>query len=457
MKQYFLGVLCGLAWCAQGVVPHKKHHFAFEVVNGMAMVTGTPESETESPAPVTGQTWKNFGVELGPVQPIALPAINTNQVVVEMDMPGGYRANWDAMPQTKKQPGFTGQLNMHYMMYANNWGMGVYGGVGYTGGSVSAQSVVNFDQNVYKNGFYIRNSSSTDSLTLEVGTYTVSQLKTAPTNIDSIDRGAGERTSSSIASDQALVANWPAARVTVKPGLSLQAGIRLGRMVGNFYPHVRLGWAAYNMRATLVNQMRAGSRQANVYGYCAQQDKGGVQSNGTVYNNQIGTYYDAERGQNINTTYIECTNDVGAWDPIGNLAIDNGDKELEGINVPTQMLTPFYTSEGLTNMSSTSRWANAVTLGLGLDWTKGKWVLGAFYQVALCQRVLFKSWNKDVSAGITNASVDFAGADWTMTSNNSTNMEKTGRTLVATYGAKTPEFSVKPVIQTFMLTVKYCF
>ena len=84
-------------------------------------------------------------------------------------------------------------------------------------------------------------------------------------------------------------------------------------------------------------------------------------------------------------------------------------------------------------------------------------MLGAFYQAALCQRVVFKSWNKDVSAGITNASVDFAGADWAMTSDNLTTMENTGRTLVATYGSKIPVFSVKPVIQTFMLSVKYSF
>jgi hypothetical protein len=382
---------------------------------------------------------------------------NTNQVVVEMDMPGGYRSNWNSMPITKKQPGFTGQLNMHYMMHVNNWGMGVYGGVGYTGGSVSAQSVVNFDQNVYKNGFVMRNSNTADTLTLPVGTYTVSQLNNASTDGVPFEQASGERRKPSSASDQALVASWPAARVTVKPGLSLQAGIRLGRMVGNFYPHVRLGWAAYNMRATLTNQMRAGSRRANVYGYCAQADEGGVKSTGSVYNNQNGTYYNDVTARYVNTTYIECTNDVGAFDPIGNPNDNNDNKELDGINKPTQMLTPFYTSEGLTNISSTSRWANAVTLGLGLDWTKGKWVLGAFYQVALCQRVLFKSWNKDVSAGVTNASVDFAGAAWTMSSSNLTTMEKTGRTLVAPYGAKTPEFSVKPVIQTFMLSIKYCF
>jgi hypothetical protein len=438
------------------VGPHKKHRFAFEVVNGVAMVTGTPESDTESPAPVTGQTWKNFGVDLGPVAGSVGTVINTNQVVVEMDMPGGYRSNWNAMPITKKQPGFTGQLNMHYMMHVNNWGMGVYGGVGYTGGSVSAQGVVNFDQNVCTNGFVIRNSSAANTLTLPIGTYTVSQLNNAPTSIPPYEQTAGERTLSSSASDQALVAR-PAARVTVKLGLSLQAGIRLGRMVGNFYPHVRLGWAAYNMRSTLDNQIRAGSRQANVYGYCAEEGKGGVDSTGSVYNNQNGRYYNSAAARYFNTTYIECTNDVGAFDPIGNPNHNNEERELAGINKPTQMLAPFYTSEGLTNISSTSRWANAVTLGLGLDWTRGKWVLGAFYQVALCQRVLFKSWNKDVSAGITSASVDFAGADWKMTSRNLTTMENTGRKLVATYGAKTPEFSVKPVIQTFMVSIKYCF
>ena len=449
VKQYFMTVLCGLAWCAQGVVPHKKHHFDLELACGGGVMCGAASSTTDND-PVTNdppQMWNNFGAYVYDyAQNYGLPTgVST---VVEMDRPIGYRANWNQTTPQTNHIGFAGQINMHYAMQYNQWKGGVYVGVALNANRCNTKINTTFDTTVENNRFLfgIPNTPDAPSFAiLHVGNYTPAELNDAPLFISAgisqsdVLEQSTRFTSTSTPEQLAMVQGMPSSKVTVTSGLSLQTGLRLGRMVGNFYPHVRVGYAAYQLKASMTNQVRPGQVSGIVNGFADH----------TYGTNEVTLKQDGQlRFMNREPkgfedyVYVGCVN-----------TIDNADIP------PDQAAKNAGATDGLyqlnrVNLRAKSQWANAVTLGAGIDWHIKKWALGILYQAAICQKVTFKQWDDTVTSGIVSSSVDFAGEEWNATQNVLTD---TGRRLVATYGEKNPEYSVSPVFHTVMLTVKYCF
>lgn len=188
----------------------------------------------------------------------------------------------------------------------------------------------------------------------------------------------------------------------------------------------------------MTNQVRPGQVSGIVNGNSFAEFNGGaIREDGMVYNYDCGI----EQGQ----TFL-C---VGCCETMNADAVLSADQAANNAGA-----TDGLYQLNRVNLRAKSQWANAITLGAGIDWHIKKWALGILYQAAICQKVTFKQWDKTVTSGIVSSSVDFAGDAWTATQNTLTD---TGRRLVATYGEKNPEYSVSPVFHTVMLTVKYCF
>lgn len=232
-------MLCGLAWCAQGVVPHKKHHFDLELACGGGVMCGAASSTTDND-PTTPQVWNNFGVR---IDSTLFRAIESPNTVVEMDRPIGYQANWTQTTPQTNHIGFSGQINMHYAMQYNQWKGGVYVGVALNANRCNTKINTTFDTTVISNRFVLGTSAGLtlwDWVILPRGNYTPSQLESVPLQGNGAENITQDHStlfrSTSTPEQLAMAQGMPASKITVTSGLSLQTGLRLGRMVGNFYP-----------------------------------------------------------------------------------------------------------------------------------------------------------------------------------------------------------------------------
>jgi hypothetical protein len=216
--------------------------------------------------------------------------------------------------------------------------------------------------------------------------------------------------------------NIPMGKATISSGLMFQAGTRLGAMIGNVFPHVRLGWACYQFKAHMTNQH-------------------------TPWNNNVLVQAKSPNGIIKVSDTVIGTRAVGATEPTS-LTVGLG-----------QYMGAFdgaYKTNNPIKIASKSQWTNAVTIGAGVDWAFNKMTLGFLYQVGICQKLTFKKWNKDVTSGLTGVSADYLGStDERTLPGGANNFLATGGSVTMQYGKRTPEVSIAPVMHTAMVSVKY--
>jgi hypothetical protein len=284
--------------------------------------------------------------------------------------------------------------------------------VGYNGAHSSSTIKNTFDNTVYKNSAAITLAPSTLSTAYgEAGTsYAFSALPEDP----DAALVTQSTVTSALAERAAMHANMPMAKATVSSGLMFNAGARMGTMIGNVFPHLRLGWAAYQLKAHMTNQMAPFSASTAIYADA-----------------NVPTSVVADGGLML---LNPGTANMGAGQRFGNLD------------------TLYKTPSTMKVSSKGSKWANAITLGGGVDWAFQKMTMGFYYQAAICQRVTFDSWNKDMTAGMTASNVNFPTTPQTGITETPV---KTSGTVVNTYGAATPKVSISPVIHTVMFSAKY--
>ena len=296
---------------------------------------------------------------------------------ITMDLAGpSYWVNWSQMQSSPRYYGFAGQMNLHYMMAKGIFAGGLYAGVGYNG----ARSSSTIDP-------FLENST----WTLNDNTSTIAEPVATHNLTGSFVQRDGDD-----ASDLQ-------AKATVSSGLMFQAGTRFGAIIGNVFPHLRVGWAAYQLNARMTNQYEA--------------------TEGTSFNGAMTSQHTWKSdGTFINTSAIDMTMQVNA--------------------LPS--------SERITLSSTGNRWTNAITLGGGLDWAfKKKMTLGIYYQVALCQRIIFKKWNKNAINTWSAVVQNQTGGDIPF--------NQTAKVAHQTYVDGVPMVSISPVIQTMMFSAKYAF
>jgi len=384
------------------------HGFAVELAGGLAMMGGHPYSDTEIPVIKQGDQVLNdlkFSRYTG--------TTDDAEFNVGSDIPVGYRAQWNTMTGSanNNRVDFAGQLNLHYMMKKGSIGAGVYAGVGYNGARDSSTYTDTFDNTVYKNE-WAEKVAANSSFSIPNGT----TLGNHPT-VTFINARQGTSTDDQIA----MNADMPTCKATISSGLTLQAGARIGPMLGRVFPHFRVGWTAYQMKAHMTNQMASYSKESimNVDSYHANAAI--TKDQGFIVGDHIP---DPTTG----------ANNIGAGQGISSME-------------------PLYeTGNRIKVDSQGSKWSNAVTLGAGVDWYFKKMTLGVYYQAAICQQVTFNKWNQDITGGMTSSEANFPtqpqtgiGIDQVPTS---------GR-VITTYGSTPPTVSIKPLIQTVMFSAKY--
>lgn len=414
MKKIALALLSTAVMADQGCAPEAawgtQNHFSVEFAGGAATMGGSPYSTTPTAA-FPDQIWNDVALQNG-------SETIDGSYTLEVVTPVGYRANWNQMQGNPNRLGFAAQLNMHYLAVQGNFAGGVYAGIGYNGAHSSSTIQGTFDNTVYVN--QVANPVLSDA---------IMNVSEGPFSTMSVTNG----TKSSYASlaqqpRAAMNANQPPAKATVSSGLMFQAGTRMGVMIGNVFPHLRLGWAAYQLKAHMTGQIPAGSKT----------------SSGELY---------AKSTQAL--TWDSSTKTYAAE------ALAAGDSVLMGISQQTSL-------EGVNNLynlpktikiaSKGSKWANALTLGAGVDWAWQKMTFGFYYQAAMCQRVTFKQWNKAVSAGVTSSDVNWqttSTANPVATAGATDPTKLTGTSVTNTYGASVPSLSISPVIHSAMFSVKY--
>jgi hypothetical protein len=113
------------------------------------------------------------------------------------------------------------------------------------------------------------------------------------------------------------------------------------------------------------------------------------------------------------------------------------------VNTGTDLIGVREAQEGLKTCSFTkNKWTNALVLGAGIDVAHQKWTYGFYYQAAICQRTNFQYDNFVVGA-----------TQNTVTKETNVN----GNLGTQQYEKSKATVSTKPVISTFMMTVKYAF
>lgn len=411
MKKIALALLSTAVMADQGCAPEPawgtQNHFSVEFAGGAATMGGSPYSTTPTAA-FPDQTWSDVAIGNTATDAPTLSA------TLEVITPVGYRANWNQMQGNPNRLGFAGQLNMHYLAVQGNFAGGVYAGIGYNGAHSSSTIQGTFDNTVYVNNLSNTALPAGESMTVAEGPYSMQT-----------DGARNPYPSPAQQSRAAINANQPPAKATVSSGVMFQAGTRMGVMIGNVFPHLRLGWAAYQLKAHMTGQMPAGSQT----------------SSGELYANSTQTLtWDGD--DKYETTPTAATDSV--------LIGINQQLSLTGVdNLYNLPKTIKIASKG-------SKWSNALTLGAGVDWAWQKMTFGFYYQAAMCQRVTFKQWNKAVSAGVTSSDVNWETTSTTNTvaaANDTTQLTGTG--LTNTYGASVPSLSISPVIHTAMFSVKY--
>jgi hypothetical protein len=282
----------------------------------------------------------------------------------------------------------------------NGMGAGLYAGVGYNASRSSSTIPASFDPTIQQYGY------ATEYM--DDGTVTIKSS-------DVVNRAKNVVMSTS--QDRRQKTNIPMGKATVSSGLMFQAGTRLGALIGNVFPHVRLGWACYQFKAQMTNQRAQWNNNV----------KAQVQSNANL----------TIEGGNI-------TIQNGAADKVSTYL--GADQILDAFDAAYDIGKPI-------KIASKSQWTNAVTIGAGVDWAFNRMTLGFFYQVGICQKLTFKKWNKDVTAGLTAVHADYIGPDTEISA--ATEYNPTGGTLKMEYGKSTPEVSIAPVMHTAMVSVKY--
>lgn len=323
---------------------------------------------------------------------------------VPMDILMGYRANWSKMIPLPSQMGFAGQINMHWNYMCNGMGAGLYAGVGYNASRSSSTIPASFDPTV--------------QTYLYSDTYDATTVPSVEIDSEDLLTMANNESRSVLRNRVQRIKNIPMGKATISSGLMFQAGTRLGAMIGNVFPHVRLGWACYQFKAHMTNQHAPWNNNVKVQARsnCPMTTDDSV----IVLTND-----------NINDPYVS----VGAGQYMD--AFDDAFKVHKPIKI-----------------ASKSQWTNAVTIGAGVDWAFNRMTLGFFYQVGICQKLTFKKWKKDVTAGLTDVYADYVGPTRAQLQGDD-KYHPTGGALDMHYAARTPEVSIRPVMHTAMVSVKY--
>jgi hypothetical protein len=415
MKKIALALLATSAMAEHGCAPEApwgaQSNFAVEISGGAATMGASPYSTTPTPA-MPAQTWNNLVVS-------NFESINST-FNVEVDTPAGFRANWNKMTPSANRLGFAGQLNLHYTAVQGHFAGGVYAGVGYNGAHSSSTIKDTFNNTVYKNSVEILVPNRASGYGNKGDTYTYPNLPADDDTTAFIKPAA----TNALAPRANKNDNLPTAKTTVSSGLMFSAGTRMGAMIGNVFPHFRLGWAIYQLKAHMTNQMPAGfevkdALYANSDAPAAVEDTFGFQLTGD------GTTTPTDGG----------TANMGLGQNFGDIS-------------------SLYNVPNLVKVSSKgSKWANAITLGGGVDWAFQKMTLGFYYQAAICQRVTFDTWNKDIAAGLESSVVDFPTKEQDGIGAAVTKLNSGG--IVNTYGKTTPKVSISPLIHTVMISAKY--
>jgi opacity protein-like surface antigen len=410
MKKIALALLATSSYANTNHIDH-HHGFAVELAGGLAMMGGAPYSDTEIPIVQQGDQVLNdlkFSRYTG--------TTDNATFNVGSDIPIGYRSQWHTMVPNANNKGveFAGQLNLHYMMKSGSLGAGVYAGIGYNGVRSSSTYTDTFDNTIYNNA-WAQTLGPNESFSVPNGTI----LKDHPA-FTFLALGQSMATDDQIA----MNADMPVSKATISSGLMLQAGARLGPIIGRFFPHLRVGWAAYQLRAHMTNQMPA---------YNAESAMGAD----SYYVNAAITPAD---GFVVGDHVADPAPPFGA----NNIAVNNSFKDMDPL---------FVTPERIKVASKRPQWSNAVTLGAGLDWSmNNKIMLGVYYQAAICQRVHFNQWNKDVTGGMTSSTANFPTENQTGIG---TDPVATSGKVITPYGSTPPTVSIDPIIQTVMFSAKY--
>ena len=397
IKNIALALLAVPAMANQHCEPDAAQpHFSVELAGGGCTMNGHVQSKTTNPDIPTPEL-ETFG--------ITWTDRNAGEVLVNvpMDILMGYRANWSKMIPLPSQMGFAGQINMHWNYMCNGMGAGLYAGVGYNASRSSSTIPASFDPTVQTYLYSNRYDASAARVTIDS---------------DALLTMANNESRSALRNRVQKIKNIPMGKATISSGLMFQAGTRLGAMIGNVFPHVRLGWACYQFKAHMTNQHAPWNNNVKVQ----------ARSNCTMDN---GDSVIVLTNTNINDAYVS----VGVGQYMD--AFDDAFKVHKPIKI-----------------ASKSQWTNAVTLGAGVDWAFNRMTLGFFYQVGICQKLTFKKWNKDVTAGLTDVYADYVGPTRAQLQGNE-KYQPTSGSLNMDYGERTPEVSIAPVMHTAMVSVKY--
>jgi len=410
-------------------------NFSVEFAGGAATMGGSPYSTTPNPH-FPEQQWDNTNVEFKFENAVA----GTTNATLQVDTPVGYVANWNKMNPSPNRLGFAGQVNFVYTAVQGYFAGGVYAGIGYNGAHSSSTVVSVLNKDVVENVLDINAVAGASdsqphsfSLPYNYNDPYSNDMDKYRDFIDSQDVLYGyynsyttPRTVRALQNRANGFANPPMAKATVSSGLMFNAGTRIGAMIGNVFPHLRLGWAAYQLKAHMTKQMPAGHvNKADIYGAVQGFDCSATVNNGGVL---------VESGGDKQKTTFQ----MGATQRFGN---------IDGL----------YNMPSLIKISSKgSRWTNALTLGAGVDWAFQRMTFGFYYQAAICQRVTFDKWSKDVSSGLESSIVTWPSS---VTEQKILENEKpivlNGGSVVNTYNKAVPKLSISPVIHTVMFSAKY--
>jgi opacity protein-like surface antigen len=298
---------------------------------------------------------------------------------------------------------------MHWNYMCNGMGAGLYAGVGYNASRSSSTIPTSFDPTVQS---YLYSGEFSDP--------TENSINILPADVITM---ANNESRSALQNRVQKTKNIPMGKATISSGLMFQAGTRLGAMIGNVFPHVRLGWACYQFKAHMTNQH-------------------------TPWNNNVPVQVRSNRPLRV----------LGET---AQILIDNNPNNEEafvsvGVGQYMDAFGDAYKTNNPIKIASKSQWTNAVTIGAGVDWAFNRMTLGFFYQVGICQKLTFKKWNKEVTAGLTAVDADYVGpTDDTPVLPGDDQWYPTGGSLNMHFDKRTPEVSIAPVMHTAMVSVKY--
>ena len=260
MKKLLLSLLCaGSSTMANG--NHSIFHpgTSIELAGGVANMTGSLISNTPTPE-TTPQIWR-LSVQYDS------SSLNKN-ITVQTSMPGGYQANWNKMTPAPNQSAFALECNLHHILTRNlfnSLAVGLYGGFGYNRGSRSSIISEFFNNTVYNNKATISLDNSESSGLIPFAAYTMKTLEEQSGKnglIIKIEESSGASPTNQAIKNKNF--NLPMAKAIVSSSLTFQAGTRIGPVIGQAFPHLRLGWAIHQFRIHMTHQFPPYSRIGNI-------------------------------------------------------------------------------------------------------------------------------------------------------------------------------------------------